>query len=469
LYESAVAHYQATGKRTLLDISLKSAELLCRTFGPGKRTIYSGHQIVEMGLVKLYRVTNDERYLNLAKFMLDSRGGGNAYNQAHERVVDQREAVGHAVRATYMYSGISDVAAITGDKEYVAAIDAIWENVISKKLYLTGGIGALHKGEAFGGNFELPNATAYNETCAAIGHDYWNHRLFLLHADAKYIDVMERTLYNGLLSGVSLDGKLFFYPNPLSSIGDYERSPWFGVACCPGNITRFLASVPGYMYAHQGDTLYVNLFAASSAHIDMAPRAAVKMIQETRYPWDGAVRMTVEPVKTSAFAINVRVPGWARGEALPSTLYSFAEKSSHALQLKVTLKVNGRPVPIRLEKGYVSLRRKWRSGDTIQLDLPMEPRRVFASAEVQADRELVAIQRGPIVYCAEWPDNSPGEVLELALPDDSALTAEFRPDLLNGVMVVKGRGLTAIPYYAWAHRGKGQMAVWLKRRDATNS
>lgn len=465
LYESAVAHHQATGKRTLLDISLKSAELLCRTFGPGKRTIYSGHQIVEMGLVKLYRVTNDERYLNLAKFMLDSRAGGNAYNQAHERVVDQREAVGHAVRATYMYSGIADVAAITGDKEYVAAIDAIWENVVSKKLYLTGGIGALHKGEAFGDNFELPNATAYNETCAAIGHGYWNHRLFLLHADAKYIDVMERTLYNGLISGVSLDGKLFFYPNPLSSVGDYQRSPWFGVACCPGNITRFIASVPGYMYAHQGDTLYVNLFAAGSAHIDMASGRAVKMTQETRYPWDGAVRVTVEPAKTSVFIINVRVPGWAREEVLPSALYRFAEKSSQP----VALKVNRHPVPVRLEKGYVSLRRKWRSGDTIELDLPMQPRRVLASAEVEADRELVAIQRGPIVYCVEWPDNASNEVAAIALPDDSALTAEFRPDLLNGVMVIKGRGLTAIPYYAWAHRGKGQMAVWLRKQTATNS
>jgi uncharacterized protein len=473
LYESAVAHYRATGKRTLLDISLKSAGLLCNTFGPDMRKIYPGHQIVEMGLVKLYRVTNDERYLSLAKFMLDSRGGGSAYNQAHERVVDQREAVGHAVRATYMYSGIADVAAITGDKEYLAAIDGIWENVTSKKLYLTGGIGALHKGEAFGANFELPNVTAYNETCAAVGNDYWNHRLFLLHADAKYIDVMERTLYNGLISGVSLDGKLFFYPNPLASTGDYERSPWFGVACCPGNITRFVASVPGYMYAHQNDALYVNLFAASSARIDMTPTLTIKMIQQTRYPWEGAVRITVSPSKSAAFTIAVRVPGWARGEVLPSALYRFADASSQP----ATLKVNGRPVALRLEKGYARLRGKWREGDTIELNLPIEPRRVVASAEVEADRDLVAIQRGPIVYCAEWPDNPPGKVLELSLAGDAPLTSEFRPDLLHGVAVVKGRGFisaapvefTAIPYFAWAHRGKGQMAVWLKKTSATNS
>lgn len=473
LYESAVAHYQATGKRTLLDISLKTAELLCRTFGPDKRKIYSGHQIVEMGLVKLYRVTNDERYLNLAKFMLDCRGGGSAYNQAHMPVVDQREAVGHAVRATYMYSGIADVAAITGDKEYLAAIDAIWENVVSKKLYLTGGIGALHKGEAFGENFELPNLTAYNETCAAIGHDYWNHRLFLLHADARYIDVMERTLYNGLISGVSLEGDLFFYPNPLASSGDYARSPWFGVACCPGNITRFIASVPGYMYAHQGDALYVNLFAASVAQIDMARGLKVKLTQETRYPWEGAVRITVEPAKTAALTIAVRVPGWARGEALPGTLYRFSDASLPP----VTLKVNGRSMKVQLDKGYARLHRKWRSGDTIELGFPMEPRLVLAAPEVAADRELVAIQRGPIVYCAEWPDNPPGEVLELAFAANSPLTVEFRPDLLHGVTVVKGRGFqaakpvefTAIPYFAWAHRGKGQMAVWLKKAPATNS
>jgi uncharacterized protein len=476
LYEASVAHYQATGKRSLLDISLKSAELLCNTFGPGKRSIYSGHQIVEMGLVKLYRVTGNERYLSLAKFMLDARGNGKPYNQAHMRVIDQREAVGHAVRATYMYSGMADVAALTGDTGYLEAIDAIWGNVVEKKLYLTGGIGATKEGEAFGANFELPNLTAYNETCAAVGNDYWNHRLFLLHADAKYIDVMERTLYNGLISGVSLDGKSFFYPNPLESVGDYQRSPWFGVACCPGNITRFIASVPGYMYAHKDDSLYVNLFAASTAEIKMAAGRTVKITQETRYPWDGTVRMIVRPERAGNFTINVRVPGWARGEAVPSALYRFVDEIPES----PTLRVNHRSVPIQTEKGYVSLTRNWRSGDVIELHLPMPVRRVVATQEVEADRDRIAIQRGPIVYCAEWPDNPDGKVVALALPDNAVLATEFRPDLLHGVMVIKGKALyvpeggaanaaeksvdfTAIPYYAWAHRGQGQMIVWMQK------
>lgn len=472
LYEASVAHYQATGKRSMLDISLKSANLLCNTFGPGKRVIYPGHQIVEMGLVKLYRVTGDERYLNLAKFMLDSRGpGGKEYNQAHLRVVDQREAVGHAVRATYMYSGMADVAAMTGDMAYVTAIDAIWGNVAGKKLYLTGGIGARKKGEAFGDNFELPNLTAYNETCAAVGNDFWNHRLFLLHADAKYIDVMERTLYNGLISGVSLDGKSFFYPNPLESVGGYDRSPWFGVACCPGNITRFMASVPGYMYAHQGDTLYVNLYAASKAQVKMQTRT-VSVTQETRYPWDGAIRMTVQPQRAERFSINVRIPGWARNEPLPSSLYRYADTGNET----PSLKVNGKSVPIVLEKGYVRLTRNWKPGDQIELHLPVPVRRVLATEEVEADRGRVALERGPVVYCAESPDNPQDDIIDMALAREAKLTVEQRPDLLNGTAILHGKALyktksgavteekefTAIPYHAWANRGDSKMIVWMQ-------
>jgi hypothetical protein len=486
LYEAAVAHYQATGKRSLLDIALRTADLLTQTFGPGRQAIWPGHQITEMGLVKLYRVTGDERYLNLAKFMLDvrgpdgDRGAGRTYNQSHKKIVEQTEAVGHAVRATYMYSGIADVAALTGDTAYVSAIDKIWENVAGKKLYLTGGIGATGSGEAFGRDYELPNMTAYNETCAAIGNDYWNHRLYLLHADAKYIDVMERTLYNGLISGVSLDGKSFFYPNPLESKGQHQRSPWFGVACCPGNVTRFMASVPGYVYAQRGDALYVNLYVNSSAEIKLDNGRTVKMAQETRYPWDGAIKMTVNPDRSARFAINVRIPGWARNEAVPSDLYRFQDKVDEP----VVLKVNNQPVTLKLEKGYVSLNRQWKPGDVIELALPMPVRRIVANDQVEADRGRVALQRGPLVYCAEWPDNPSSRVRNLMLPDSAKLTAEFKTGLLGGVAVIKGKAFalasdaegkvmrteqdfTAIPYYAWANRGRGEMIVWLPNSESS--
>jgi uncharacterized protein len=487
LYEAAVAHYQATGKRTLLDVAVRTADLLVETFGPGKQSIWPGHQITEMGLAKLYRVTGNERYLALAKFLLDERGPnpgektnprGLEYNQAHARVTDQTEAVGHAVRATYMYSGMVDVAALTGDTSYLAAVDAIWRNVVGRKLYITGGIGATGRGEAFGGDYELPNMTAYNETCAAIGNDYWNHRLFLLHADAKYIDVMERTLYNGLISGVSLDGTSFFYPNPLESNGQHQRQPWFGVACCPGNITRFLASVPGYVYAQQGDTIYVNLFANGRGEISLQDGRTVKLSQETRYPWDGTVRITVSPGEPETFGLRVRIPGWARNEAVPSDLYRFAD----AHHEPVALRVNGTDMRVEPTKGYAELRREWKPGDVVELVLPLPVRRVVAHDNVAADRGRVALQRGPIVFAAEWPDNPNHTVRNIVLPGDARLTSEFRADLLNGVQVIKGRAVglahdadgqvvrthqdfTAIPYATWANRGPGQMIVWLAASD----
>jgi DUF1680 family protein len=486
LYEAAVAHYQATGKRTLLDVALRTADLLDRTFGPGKRSIWPGHQVTEMGLVKLYRVTGDARYLSLARFLLDERGpdgtegAGRKYNQSHQKVTEQSEAVGHAVRATYLYSGMADVAALTGERAYVDAMDRIWHDVVDKKLYLTGGIGSTSSGEAFGLAYEMPNMTAYNETCAAIGNDYWNHRLFLLHADGRYIDVLERTLYNGLLSGVSLDGRSFFYPNPLESAGQHQRSPWFGVACCPGNVTRFLASVPGYVYAQRDDALYVNLFVASTAEVEMAGVGKLKLVQETRYPWDGAVRLTVSPNREGPFELRVRVPGWARGEPVPSDLYRFADRYDDP----ATLRVNGQAVPLALEKGYARVPRRWKTGDVVELGLPMPIRRVVAHPSVEADQGRVALQRGPLVYAAEGADNPEGKVRNLLLPDDARLASEFRPGLLNGVQVVTGRAValaydaggtltrrdqafTAIPYYAWANRGPGEMAVWIPNRETS--
>jgi DUF1680 family protein len=479
LYEAATAHYQATGKRSLLDIALKNADFLDTVFGPGRNEQAPGHQVIEMGLVRLYRLTGKEKYLKLAKFFLDTRGpGGSRYNQSHEKPYDQREAVGHAVRASYMYCGMADVAALTGDRRYLDAIDRIWGDVVSKKLYVTGGIGATGGGEAFGAAYELPNETAYCETCAAIGNVMWNHRMFLFHGDAKYIDVLERTLYNALISGVSLEGNRFFYPNPLASRGQHRRSPWFGCACCPGNITRFVASVPGYVYAQAGDRLYVNLFARGSATVKMDGRT-VTITQETEYPWDGRVKLCVDPESAGRFAIRIRIPGWAGDQVVPSDLYRYKRKETG----RISLKVNGRESKLDLDRGFACLEREWREGDVIQLELPMPVRRVLAHEEVEADIGRVTLQRGPIVYCAEWPDND-GQALNLVLNDDTELKTQRRDDLLGGVTVIRGRAtavryakggetvekkeqdFTAIPYYAWAHRGSGEMAVWLARDES---
>ena len=475
LYEAAVAHYQATGKRTLLDVALKSADLLVATFGPGKKTIYPGHQIVEMGLVKLYRLTGRAQYLALAQFMLDSRRGGRTYNQAARPVVDQTEAEGHAVRATYMYSGMADVAAMTGDKNYIRAIDAIWENVVNKKMYVTGGIGAVGNIEGFGPDYDLPNMSAYNETCASVGSAFWNERLFLLHGDSKYVDILERTLYNGLISGVSLDGETYFYPNPLESNGQHQRSPWFGVACCPGNITRFMPSLPGYVYAQQGDALYINLFMSNQATVTLQGDRKVSLQQVTKYPWNGDIHVTLSPDKTGRFTVKIRIPGWARGQAMPGDLYSFEDPSNEA---PATLEVDNHVVPLNLDRGYATITREWKAAETIDLHLPMPIRRVVANEKVAADKGRVALQRGPIVYCTEWVDSPDHHVRNLVLPDSQKLEADFDPALLKGVEVIRGQAIayqyqqngeiahtpaafTAIPYYAWANRGAGQMEVWL--------
>ncbi|MFZ5519515.1 MAG: glycoside hydrolase family 127 protein [Candidatus Zhuqueibacterota bacterium] len=487
LYEAAAAHYQATGKRNLLDIALKNADLIDATFGPGKRQMPPGHQVIEMGLVKLYRVTAERKFLNLAKFFLDVRGKSlngrkldGEYSQDHKPVIEQDEAVGHAVRAAYMYSGMADVAALTGDKFYIRAIDRLWENVVGKKLYLNGGIGATGSNEGFSKNYELPNMSAYNETCASIGNVYWNHRQFLLHGQAKYIDVLERTLYNALLSGVSLDGKLFFYPNALESVGQHVRSPWFGCACCPGNVTRFIASVPGYVYALKDKALYINLYVSNDAEIQLND-LSLKIKQETRYPWDGDVKVMVTPAKNGEkFALAFRIPGWATHDAVPGDLYRFMDNPDESFELEI----NGEPYSPKMQDGYAVVNRAWNSNDEVELRLPMPVRRIVAHDSVAADIGRVALQRGPLVFCAEWPDNADGHVRNLLLPDDAPLRAEFEPDLLQGVMVIRGKAIAfaqgnepkqlekteqdfmAIPYYAWAHRGPGEMAVWLAREES---
>ena len=481
LFEAAAAHYQATGKTNLLHLALREADLIDKTFGPATNQLHlwPGHEIIEMGLAKLYRVTGNPRYLELAKYFIDVRGsypGGDDYHQSRIPPVDQTEAVGHAVRAGYLYSGMADVAALTGDPRYVRAIDALWQNVVGTKLYLTGGIGARSQGEAFGDDYELPNLTAYNETCAAVANVYWNQRLFLLHGDAKYVDVLERTLYNGLLSGISLDGTRFFYPNPLESDGSQERSPWFGCACCPGNLTRFLASVPGYVYARSNGTVYVNLYAAGTADLTLPNGHTAKITQETRYPWNGTVKIRVAPEgqKSVNLTLKLRIPGWARNEPVPSLLYYFCD----AINEPIALRINEQNTPVFVDHGYVSLTRSWSAEDLIELDLPMPMRRVAANESVAADRGRIALQRGPIVYCLEWPDNPKGMVRKLFLPEEQPITTRFAPSLLNGVNVIEGKGFvaatnefghlvknlnefTAIPYYAWANRGRGEMTVWI--------
>ena len=477
MVEGAIAHYQATGSRKFLDIAIRYADCVCREIGDGEGQVVRvpGHQIAEMALAKLYLVTGDQKYLDQAKFFLDKRGytsRKDEYSQAHKPVIEQDEAVGHAVRAAYMYAGMADVAALTGDTSYVQAIDRIWDNIVSKKLYITGGIGATNQGEAFGKNYELPNMSAYCETCAAIGNVYVNYRLFLLHGDTKYYDVLERTLYNGLISGVSLDGGGFFYPNPLESMGQHQRQPWFGCACCPSNICRFIPSLPGYVYAVKDNQVYVNLFMGNEAELKVGGKKVI-LHQETRYPWDGHVTLTVDKNAAGTFAMKIRIPGWVRNQVVPSDLYTYSDGKRPGYSVKV----NGEAVTSALEQGYFTIERKWKKGDRVELQLDMEVRTVKANGKVEADRGRMAVERGPIVYCAEWPDNS-FNVLSLLMNQHPQFEVVERPDLLYGLnqiktpvqtleydeqgrLVVKDQELTLIPYYAWAHRGPGNMAVWL--------
>jgi DUF1680 family protein len=477
LYEAAVAHYAATRKRSLLDIALRNADLLCATFGPSRLRTVPGHQVTEIGLAKLYLVTGERKYLDLAKFFLDERGHpkGETYNQDHLPVVEQREAVGHAVRAGYLYAGMADVAALTGDESYIRAIDAIWEDVVGTKLYLTGGTGAVGNIEGFGLPYDLPNLSAYCETCASIATVYWNFRMFLRHGDGRYLDVVERVIYNSFLSGVGMSGDRFFYPNPLEATRSRERSPWFACACCPGNVVRFIPSIPGYIYAHRRDTLFVNLFIGGTATVptDGGP---VTVRQSGEYPWQGNISIAVDPGVAREFTVAVRVPGWSEGRPVPGDLYRYLDDVPH-----VAFTVDGKPYPLEIDRGFLRIRRVWKSGDEIALTFGMPVRRVLAHERVLDDRGRVALERGPLVYCLEGLDAPDGNVLNLVIPDTASFHSRFESALLGGVEVVRGtalvtrrkaaggiavageRAVTAIPYYAWAHRGRSQMTVWPAR------
>ncbi len=485
LFEAAAAHYQATGKKNLLNIALKNADLVCATFGHDKMHVAPGHEVVEMGLVKLYRITGKKEYLETAKYFIEERGHytgydpkskdqwkNGAYWQDHLPVVQQDEALGHAVRAGYLYAAVADVAALTGDTSFVAAIDKLWENVIGKKLYVQGGIGAIGDGEKFGADYELPNSTAYNETCAAIANVYWNQRMFQLHGDAKYVDVLERTLYNGLISGVGMDGKSFFYTNAMEIRNDFKhkdqersRAGWFTCSCCPTNITRLVPSIPGYMYATKDDQVFVNLFANSAASLK-----DVEIVQENNYPWDGNLVFKITPKSSKNFRLLVRIPGWAKGEVLSSDLYAFENKEVK----KVPITVNGKSIEYIMDKGYAVISRTWKKGDVVNVSLPMEVQKITSNHKVENNIGKIALQRGPLVYCAEWVDNN-GLVSNLVLPPN----ASFETALQDGLTIIKSNAqaiivdsnansvstktqpFIAIPYYSWAHRGEGEMAVWL--------
>ena len=480
LYEAAVAHYLATGKRSLLDVAIKNADLVDKVFGPaeGQKKTPSGHPIIEMALVKLYRVTGEERYLKLARFFIDETGKGrdghklSPYSQDHKPVVDQDEAVGHAVRFGYLYSGVTDVASLMHDAALMNASKRVWDNVVSKKLYLTGGIGSRGQGEGFGPNYELPNMTAYCETCASIANVYWNYRLFLNEADSRYYDVLERVLYNGVISGVSLSGDRFFYDNPLESNHTHERAPWFGCACCPGNVTRFMASIPGYVYTAAEDAIMVNLFVGNTAEIPMGTDT-VRLSQTTNYPWDGAVTITIDKPAKRRFDLAVRVPGWAGNQVVPSDLYRFVD----APRDPVLFHLNGKKIKPRIANGYAHFQRRWNPGDRVEIEIPMPVRRVAANEQVECDRGKIAYQRGPLVYCFEDKDNSNGWMFDLFVPKSEEVRSQFESGLLGGITtltmngykvvvsgadtIVERTALTAIPYYAWANRGASNMRVWM--------
>jgi DUF1680 family protein len=466
LIEAAVAYYQATGKRKFLNVACRLADHIATIFGPDRRQETSGHEEIELALVKLSRATGDSRYLDLAKFFLDVRGRAGKrrlfgeYHQDHKPVREQTEVTGHAVRAMYLYSAMADVAALTGDKGLWQAMDHIWHDVVERKMYVTGGIGPSASNEGFTVPYDLPNDTAYAETCAAIGMAFWNHRLFLMSGDGKYADVLERVVYNGLLSGVSLSGDRFFYVNPLASVGKHHRVPWFDCSCCPTNIVRYIPGMGERAYAYRDNGIWTVLYMGSTATIPLKA-GKVKITQATRYPWDGHVALTIEPEKESSFDLHLRIPGWCHQSA--------------------TVKVNGETVAgMRANNGYVTMSRPWKRGDSIELDLPMEVQRVYADPHVKADIGRVTLQRGPIVFCLEGVDNS-GQVRNLCLPRDNPLRASFQKDLLGGVEVIEGQALAvslneqgkrmthsvnfrAVPYSTWDNRAPGPMVVWLPER-----
>lgn len=485
LIEAAVAYFDATGKRKLLDVAIKFADHFASLFGPDKRHWVTGHQELELALVKLFMTTKNDKYLNLANWLLSERGHryakgytwtdwkDTAYAQDVKPVKEQKEITGHAVRAMYMYTGAADVAALTGDEGYIKAMEDVWKDVVHRNMYITGGIGSAGRNEGFSTDYDLPNESAYCETCASVGMVLWNQRMGMLTGDSKYIDILERSLYNGALDGISLEGSQFFYGNPLASVGRNARRDWFGTACCPANIARLIASLGNYIYGSNKDGLYVNLFVGSNTSFQSG-KQQVPVNMKTNYPWDGNVEVAFSPEKKSHFNLHIRIPGWASGEAVPGGLYSFEDTSVTAF----TVRLNGKEVPYKREKGYIVLDREWKKGDVVQLTLPMDIKRVISRPEVSENTDRVAIQRGPLVYCVESTDND-GQAWNIILSKNTNLTTVEKTIISEPVVAIQGetpkltisgdgnnirtenKPLVAIPYYTWANRKRSEMQVWL--------
>ncbi len=487
MIEAAVAYFNATGKRTFLDVATRWANHFDKLFGPGKRHWVTGHQELELALVKLYKTTNDQKYLQLADWLLSERGHGyakgytwtewkdTAYAQDVVPVKQQKEITGHAVRAMYMYTGAADVAAQTGDVGYMKAMDAVWQDVVYRNMYITGGIGSSGSNEGFSKDYDLPNEQAYCETCASVGMVFWNQRMNTLTGDAKYFDVLEKSLYNGALDGLSLTGDRFFYGNPLASMGTHKRREWFGTACCPSNIARLIASLGNYIYAKNDNSIVVNLFVGSDTKM-MLKNGEVGVKMETNYPLDGYVKVHVDPSNPSFFTMRMRKPGWSSGTVVPGDLYYY--HSSNAMPSKITILINGQPVSAVEEKGYYVINRVWKKGDIIDYTLAMDVKRVVSKEDIKANNGRVALQRGPLVYCFEGADND-GKVWDIILPDSTSIdekkykvldenvvaltaqlpTLDISPDGQSVKTVFKK--VVAIPYYSWCNRGSNPMQVWL--------
>ncbi len=487
LIEAGIAYHNTTGKRKLLDVAIRLADHIDTTFRVNNRPWVSGHQEIELALMKLYHHTKKEKYLQLATWFLEQRGRGYGkgkiwdewkdpkYCQDDVPVKEQKEITGHAVRAMYLYTGAADVAAVTGDAGYVKAMNTVWEDVVYRNMYLTGGIGAQARNEGFGIDYDLPNEQAYSETCASVGMVYWNQRMNMLSADTRFVDVLERSLYNAALDGLSLTGDRFFYGNPLASTGTHSRREWFGTACCPSNIARLVASLGNYIYNTSADGVYINLFIGSNTKVKVGGTEVALQLQ-TGYPWRGATTIEVTPAQKKNFALHVRLPGWL-AQPVPGELYLYAEKK----ELKPVIKVNGGVVDYTVDKGYAKISRSWRKGDQLSIELPMEVRQVVSRPELKQNKDRVALQYGPLVYCVEGKDNN-NNAWNLVVPTNPQFDVTYQNNLLGGINTIsfianvatvsadgksietRTQKITAIPYFTWNNRGASPMQVWLPTR-----